>query len=235
MYESKRISVVLPALNEADGIGRIVRECRGIPEVDEVLVVDNGSTDQTGTIAREAGARVVVEERRGYGSACRRGLLEASGDLICIMEPDGTFAPKDLYKFFQYAGEFDAVFGTRTSKACIWDGANMRFGMRWGNWAAAKYLEFLHNGPSLTDVGCTFKAISRSAVAGVADALTVQGSHFSPELMLALIRRNFKCVEIPVHYRPRVGVSKITGSRVKTVRVALRMIWMITRMRFRKV
>lgn len=232
---NRRISVILPALNEAGAVGRIVREFREIPGVGEVLVVDNASTDGTGAIAQEAGARVVVERQRGYGFACRRGVLEAVGDLVCLVEPDGTFSPGDLHKFLPYLGEFDAVFGTRTSKACIWKGANMGFGMRWGNWAAAKYLEFLHNGPSLTDVGCTFKVLSRAAAVKAVEPLRVGGPHFSPALMVALIRRGFKCVEIPVQYKPRVGESKITGSRWRAFGVALRMFWLITRMRFQRI
>jgi hypothetical protein len=161
--------------------------------------------------------------------------MEARGDWISLVEPDGTFFPEDLYKFLPYTGEFDAIFGTRTSKACIWSGANMGLLMRYSNCAVAKYLEYLHNGPCLTDVGCTFKMISKGAIEGVADLLTVGGSHFSPQLMVALIRRGFKCVEIPVGYRERVGVSKITGDRLRAGAVALRMIWLITRMRFQRI
>ncbi len=233
MYDGKRVSVVLPALNEAEGIGAAVRGFREVREVDEVVVVDNGSTDGTGRIAREAGARVVVEPQRGYGFACRRGLRDASGELVCLTEPDGTFVPADLDRLLPLTREFDAVFGTRTRKAWIEDGARMDVWLRWGNWATAKYLQLLHQGPRLTDVGCTFKVFSRKAVDGVADTLRVGGSHFSPELMLAVIRRGFRCVEIPVRYRRRVGTSKITGNRWRAVRVALRMLWLITLTRFR--
>ncbi len=235
MYKDKRLSVVLPAYNEAPGIGKAVEEFRCLPEVDEVLVVDNNSTDGTGELARKAGARVVTEKRQGYGFACRRGLLEATGDWVCITEPDGTFFPEDIYKFLPYTDEFDAIFGTRTSKTCIWSGANMGFLIRYGNCAMAKYLEYLHNGPCLTDVGCTFKMISKRAVEEVEDLLTVGGSHFSPQLMIALIRRGFRCVEIPVGYRERTGISKITGDRLKAIGVALRMICLITQMRFQRV
>lgn len=226
--------MVMPAWNEAQAVGKVVEEFRRLPEVEEVLVVDNNSTDGTGELARRAGARVVVETRQGYGFACRKGLTEARGDWICLAEPDGTFFPEDLYKFLPYTGEFDAIFGTRTSKACIWSGANMGLLMRYSNCAVAKYLEYLHNGPCLTDVGCTFKMISRRAIEGVADLLTVGGSHFSPQLMVALIRRGFRCVEIPVGYRQRQGLSKITGSRAKAAKLALRMIGLITVMRFRR-
>lgn len=151
---------------------------------------------------------------------------------MCLTEPDGTFVAADLGHFLPLTREFDAVFGTRTRKAWIEDGAKMDVWLRWGNWATAKYLQILHRGPALTDVGCTFKVFSRRAVDGVADTLRIGGSHFSPELMLAVIRRGFRCVEIPVRYRRRVGTSKITGNRWRAIRVALRMLWLINITRF---
>ena len=91
-------------------------------------------------------------------------LNSAIGDYIVITESDGTFRASDLPKFLAYAGEFDAVFGTRTAKSCIWEGSNMGLFLRYGNCAVAKLLEYLHNGPCLTDVGCTYKMFSRAAL-----------------------------------------------------------------------
>jgi glycosyltransferase involved in cell wall biosynthesis len=231
MHRDKRISVILPAYNEAPGIVDAVQGFRERPEVDEVLVVDNNSRDGTGELARKSGARVIVEERQGYGYACRRGLQEADSDLLFIAEPDGTFDPQDISRFLPYCEAYDAVFGTRTSKGWIARGANMGFSIRWGNVLVAKYLQWLYRGPNLSDVGCTFKMLSKKAALAIAPSLTVGGSHFSPELMIALIRHRFRCIEIPVHYRKRVGISKITGKKLRAMRVALRMIWLITRWR----
>lgn len=235
MYKARRISVVLPAYNEIPGIASAVEAFRKLPEVDEVLVVDNNSTDGTGELAQKMGARVVLEKRQGYGYACRRGLQEADSDLIFIVEPEGTFDPQDLRRFLAFSEECDVVFGSRTWKSCIDQGANMGFSIRWGNRLVAKYLQWLHRGPRLTDVGCTFKMISKRAVLQIADSLQVGGPHFSPELMIALIRGGFKCAEIPVRYRKRVGISKITGNKFRAARVALRMIGLITRLRFQGV
>ncbi|MFZ2492487.1 MAG: glycosyltransferase family 2 protein [Thermoanaerobaculia bacterium] len=233
MYKNLTVSVVMPAFNEEKFIARAVRDLMELPEVDEVVVVDNCSTDATAALAREAGARVVPESKKGYGHASRTALLSATGDLIFIVEPDGTFRPADLYKFLPYSEEFDSVFGTRTSRSCIWTGANMGHFLRYGNWAVAKFLEYLHNGPCFTDVGCTFKMIRREALHKIAPLLTVGGSHFSPEFMMAIVRTRLRCVEIPVHYRTRLGESKITGTFPKAFRLGLRMIWMIFRYRFR--
>src|SRR5262249_58419731 len=111
------VSVVMPAYNEELAIGTAVREFLAMEAVDEVVVVDNNSTDQTNARARAAGARVIAESTQGYGAACRRALAEATGDLVFLVEPDGTFVPDDVAKFLAYAREFDVVFGTRTSKS----------------------------------------------------------------------------------------------------------------------
>ncbi len=235
MYQGFKISVVMPAYNEAEGIGKTVSAYRSLPEVDEVVVVDNNSSDQTGAIAERAGAVVVPEAKQGYGYACRKALAAATGDFILLVEPDGTFRASDLYKFLAYAPEFDVVFGTRTSKSCIWKGSNMGLFLRYGNCAVAKLLEYLHNGPCLTDVGCTCKIFRKAALQAIAPRFTVGASHFSPELMILAIRSGLLCVEIPVHYQPRLGQSTITGSSWKAFLLGWKMIGMIAAYRFKRV
>lgn len=232
MYQNLKVSVVMPAYNEEAFIANAVGDVRSIPEVDEIIVVNNNSTDRTEELAQEAGAVVVWEGKQGYGHASKRALLEATGDLVFIMEPDGTFRANDLYKFFPYSAEFDAVFGTRTSKSCIWRGANMGMLLRYGNAAVAKLLEYLHNGPCLTDVGCTFKMIRRSVITQIAPCLVSGASYFSPELMIVLIRTGMRCVEIPLHYRQRSGESKITGDFKRAFKLGLQMIALIIYYRF---
>jgi glycosyltransferase involved in cell wall biosynthesis len=234
MYKSARVSVVMPAYQEAEGIHDAVSDFLSIPEIDEVIVADNNSKDGTGTLARQAGARVVYEPRQGYGYACQAALAAATADYIILTESDRTFRPTDIYKFLAYAEEFDVVFGTRTSKSCIWEGSNMGLFLRYGNWAVAKLLEYLHNGPCLTDVGCTYKLFRRDALRQIAPYFSVGLSHFSPESMMLAIRSRLVCVEIPVHYQPRTGSSKITGSFWKAFRLGIRMIVMIIQCRFKR-
>jgi glycosyltransferase involved in cell wall biosynthesis len=233
MYKQHRISVVMPAFNEAEGIESSILDFLALPEVDEVVVVDNNSRDNTADLARRAGARVVMETRQGYGYACRTALAAGEGDYIILVEPDQTFLATDIYKFLAYAEEFDIVLGTRTSKTCIWSGSNMGPFLRFGNLAVGKLLEYLHNGPCLTDVGCTYKLLRRESLWKIMDQFTVGGNHFSPELMIIGIRSGLVCVEIPVHYRRRVGTSKITGQFWKAFRLGLRMIAMIVCRRFK--
>lgn len=234
MYNGYTISVVMPAYNEEAFIAKAVEGFKSLPEVDEVIVVDNNSKDRTAELAQQQGAVVVKEMRQGYGYASQRALLSAKSDLVFIVEPDGTFSAHDIYKFLAYADEFDAVIGTRTSRSCIWTGANMSLFLRYGNVAVAKLLEYLHNGPCFTDVGCTFKMVRRSVLQQVEPFLTVGASHFSPQLMMVLVRTGMRCVEIPVHYRTRLGESKITGSFRKAFRLGMRMIGMIIVYRFKQ-
>jgi glycosyltransferase involved in cell wall biosynthesis len=235
MYNSRTVSVVMPAYNEAHGIASVVRAFFSIPEVDQVIVADNNSSDETAELAVAAGATVVHESHKGYGYASQAALHAAASDYIIIVESDCTFRAEDVRKFLAYAGEFDVVFGTRTAKSCIWEGSNMGPFLRYGNVAVAKLLEYLHNGPCLTDVGCTYKLLRRQALQYLAPMFTVGGSHFSPELMMLAIRTKLNCVEIPVHYQPRTGTSKITGSAWRAFKLGLRMIAMIVRYRFKRI
>jgi len=235
MYNSRTVSVVMPAYNEASGIASVVRSFLSLPEVDQVIVADNNSSDNTAELAAGAGAVVVKEPRKGYGYASRAALRAASSDYVVIVESDCTFRAEDVRKFLAYAGEFDVVLGTRTAKSCIWEGSNMGPFLRYGNVAVAKLLEYLHNGPCLTDVGCTYKLLRREALQHLLPMFTVGASHFSPELMMLAIRMKLNCVEIPVHYQPRTGTSKITGSTGKAFRLGLRMIGMIVRYRFKHI
>ncbi len=227
MYGSRTISVVLPAYNEEQYIRAAVEDFLSTGMVDEVVVVDNNSRDRTAEEAGRTPARIVRETAQGYGHALRRGLREASSDLIILAEPDGTFVGRDIVKLLAYADDFDMVCGTRTTRELIWEQANMGWFLRVGNWAVAKMVQVLYGGPSLTDCGCTMRLIHRTALARIADDLTVGGSHFLPEMVIAGLKRGLKVIEVPVNYRGRVGESKITGSLKGTLRTGTNMIRLI--------
>jgi glycosyltransferase involved in cell wall biosynthesis len=231
MYGDRRVSVVLPAYNEEAHIRTAVEDFLASGVVDEVVVVDNNSRDRTVEEARKTPARLVSEHAQGYGHALRRGLREAAGDLIIMAEPDGTFVGRDVLKLLAYAEDFDMVCGTRTTRELIWEQANMGWFLRIGNWTVAKALQFLYDGPSLTDCGCTLRLIRRSALEQIQDRLTVGGSHFLPEMVILALRRGLRVIEIPVNYRGRVGESKITGTMTGTLRTGFNMIALILRHR----
>lgn len=232
MWNGKSVSVVFPAYNEEPNIAAAVKDFLLPGIVDEVVVVNNNSKDRTAECAEAAGARVVLETTQGYGAALQRGLREAKGDLIILAEPDGTFLGRDVIKLLAYADDFDMVCGTRTARELIWAQANMGWFLRWGNVAVAKLLEFLFNGPCLTDCGCTLRLVRREALAKFQDQLTVQKSHFLPEMVILALRKGLRVIEVPVNYRGRVGESKITGNFRGAVRTGMNMIRLILRYRF---
>lgn len=233
MYGTKRVSVVLPAYNEAPHIRAAVEDFFVAGVVDEVIVVDNNSRDGTADEVRRTAARLVQETRQGYGFALRRGLREATGDLVILAEPDGTFMGRDVLKLLAYADDFDMVCGTRTTRELIWTQANMGWFLRLGNVAVAKLVQFLHGGPSLSDCGCTLRLASRPALDRIQDRMTVGASHFLPEMVILGLQAGLRIIEIPVNYRGRVGESKITGTLKGTLRTGFRMIALILRYRFR--
>jgi glycosyltransferase involved in cell wall biosynthesis len=224
MYRNKKVSVVFPVYDEEENIRRAIEDFYNQPFVDEVIAVDNNSKDRSAEEIKATRAKYVSETTQGYGAALRRGMVEATGDVIVTCEPDGTFVAADIEKLLIYSDDFECVFGTRTSRSPVWSGANMGFFMRLGNWAVAKLLEYLFNGPSFTDVGCTFKLIKRQAYEKIKDQFTVNGSHFSPEFMIRVLQNDIKCVEISVRYQARIGVSKITGKTWPAVKLGFRMI-----------
>jgi len=227
MWNSKTVSVVLPAYNEEKYIRSAVEDFFVPGVVDEVIVVDNNSRDRTAEEASATGARIVRETAQGYGHALRRGLREATGDLVVMAEPDGTFVGRDVLKLLAYADDFEMVCGTRTTRELIWQQANMGWFLRWGNWTVAKMIQVLYDGPSLTDCGCTLRLTHRSALTRIQDDLSVGGSHFLPEMMIAALKHGVRVIEVPVNYRGRVGLSKITGSLRGTLRTGFRMIALI--------
>ena len=231
MHGTKTVSVVFPAYNEEQYIRPAIEDFLIADVVDEVLVVDNNSRDRTAEEAGMTRARVVKEMRQGYGFALRRGLQEATGDIIILAEPDGTFVGRDVLKLLAYADDFDMVCGSRTTRELIWDQANMGWFLRVGNWSVAKLLQVLHGGPSLSDCGCTLRLTHRVAVDRFIGDLTVGGSHFLPEMVILGLKRGLRIIEVPVNYRDRVGESKITGSFKGTVRTGVNMIILALRCR----
>lgn len=231
MYGTRTVSIVLPAYNEEQYIRPAVEDFFASGVVDEVVVVDNNSRDRTAGEAAHTRARVVTEPKQGYGHALRRGLREATGDLVIMAEPDGTFMGRDVLKLLAYSDDFEMVCGTRTTRELIWTQANMGWFLRVGNWTVAKMVQFLYGGPSLSDCGCTLRLIRRDALAKIQDDLTVGGSHFLPEMVILALKKNLKIIEIPVNYRGRVGDSKITGSLKGTLSTGLRMIAIILKYR----
>lgn len=231
MWHNKKISVALPTYNEKESIRSCIERFFETGVVDEVVVCNNNAAAGTSEEVAKTPAREVFETRQGYGWSCRKALAEATGELIILCEPDGSFEPTDIFKLLAYASDFDVVLGSRTNRELIWTGANMGWFMKWGNWAVAKYLELLFNTTSLTDVGCTMRLLKQKVLAQVLPGLTVGGSDFGPECTLHCISKDARMIEVPLNYKQRVGRSTVTGNRWVAFCLGLRMIRLITRFR----
>jgi glycosyltransferase involved in cell wall biosynthesis len=231
MWNGNHVSVVLMTYAERDSIRGVIEGFFATGVVDEVVVVDNNAEAGTADEVARTTARIVHEPQQGYGHATRRGLQEATGDLIVLAEPDGTFKPEDITKLLVYSDECDVVLGTRTTREMIWHGANMDWLLRWGNWAVAKLIEFAFGTSHLSDVGCTYRLLRRDIARNIAASMTVGGNHAGVEVMLLTIVSGARFVEVPLNYLPRVGTSSVTGKRVAALRVGFDMIRLVARYR----
>ncbi len=232
-FDRRRVSVIIPAYNEAAAIGHVIRDFR--EHVDEIVVMDNCSPDGTADIARSLGAVVHSRPLKGYGDALKQGMDAATGDILVLTEADATFRAKDLGKLLEFLKDADMVVGTRTTRQLIEQGANMDGLLRWGNVAVGKLIEALWwtSEPRFTDVGCTYRAIWRDAYLKIRDFLRCDDAAFSPEMMIEMLRVQGRVIEIPVsYYRRRGGVSKHSGSFLHSARTAMKMLRVIFGRRF---
>lgn len=231
MWRDKKVSVIFPTYNEKDSIRAAVEDFFAEGHADEIVVVNNNAAPGTDDEVKPTRARLVYETRQGYGHAIWKGLAEATGDLLIIAEPDGTFSGHDLTKLLAYSDDVPVVFGTRTSREFVWEGANMGFLLKFGNWGVGKLIEFLFNTTILTDVGCSMRLLSRDAYARIEPYFTVGGSAFGPQIMLLVILNKIPFVEIAVNYRKRVGESSVTGNKFRAAILGFEMIRMVLRYR----
>ncbi len=204
----KKVSIVIPALNEEGVVGKTVRSIDVVNlkklglEV-EVIVVDNASEDGTAEEARKAGAKVVYEPYKGYGSAYLRGLKEATGDIIVIGDADGTYPLDKIHEFIQpiLRGEADFVIGSRL-RGHIHDGA-----MPWlHRYIGNPLLTFLGNlffKTKVSDFHCGMRAFTREALKKM--NLKTTGMEFATEMILEAGKKKLRIKEIPIEYRKRAG------------------------------
>jgi len=231
--KKQTISVILPTYSEKDSIRKVINEFEAIGIIDEIIVVNNNAVKGTSREVAKTSAIEVFESVPGYGSAIQRGLREATGDLLFVCEPDDTFHAEDVHKFLSYIGNVDVVYGSRTIKNFIGHGANMGPFLKNGNWFVAKIMQVLYRTSSLSDVGCTFRLLKRSAYEMMRDEFRVNSGFFGPEMMLLTRRYNIPFVQIPIQYKARVGESNYTGSFVKAFKLGMIMIWFIFTFPFR--
>jgi glycosyltransferase involved in cell wall biosynthesis len=227
MWNGKTVSVIVPAYNEEETVREIVEEVYREAPVDEVLVVNNDSIDRTAEEAEGAKARVLLEKRRGYGFALRKGLETATGDYIVLFDADGNFAAADIVKLLAYVDCFDLVKGTRSRRELIEEGVYSRW-LSWlvmvANVFVSKFQQLLFRGPALTDAGCTLRLIKRSVVRGLLPLVTVGGAHFLVDLTNLAMIAKVRIIEVPVRFTKRRGGYSKHGAFSGLSRIAVLML-----------
>ena len=218
--------MIIPALNEAGNIHQLVDEVRLAASVD-VIVVDNDSTDTTAQEARDAGAQVIREPRRGYGYACAAGALAAAqADILVFLDGDHSFSPADLPLLLSplLEGRADFVLGSRVLGRIA--PGSMPPHQRFGNWLVSHLMHVLYR-LSITDLG-PYRAIQRQLLMELDMKEMTYG--WPTEMIVKGARRGARILEVPVGYRNRrFGTSKVSG----TVRGSILATWFILGITFR--
>lgn len=220
---SSRISVIIPAFNEESSIGLVLN---ALPQdlIHEIIVVDNNSTDDTARVASENGARVVAETRKGYGSACLKGISVLDNpDIVVFLDGDFSDYPEELVKLVApiEEGVMDFVLGSRMilpkSRLALLPQS------RYGNQLAVFLMRlFFHH--RFTDLG-PFRAIRYESLKSIG----MQDTNFgwTVEMQVKAVKKGLRIQEIPVQYRDRIGVSKITGTFSGTIKAGTKIIYTI--------
>jgi glycosyltransferase involved in cell wall biosynthesis len=224
VYHRPNISIIIPAINEEESIGLVLND---IPKdiAREIIVVDNGSHDNTANVAENLGAKVMLEPLRGYGSACLRGIsaLKKDTDIVVFLDGDYSDYPQDIHTILKpiLTGNAEMVIGSRMlgvrEKGALLPQA------LFGNKLAA-VLIWLFWGFRYTDLG-PFRAITYKALL----SLNMADKNFgwTVEMQIKALKKGLRIVEVPVRYRRRIGKSKITGTFSGTVRAGTKIVYTI--------
>jgi glycosyltransferase involved in cell wall biosynthesis len=237
MIENKKVVVIIPAFNEEESIPKVIKD---IPSfIDEIIVANNGSTDNTAGVAAKLGATVVTENERGYGAACLKAIdyiknknLSADRqdyDIVVFLDGDYSDYPDEMALVVEpiIKEDYDLVIGSRMigkrEKGAMLPQAVF------GNWLAAFLVKLFWN-YKFTDLG-PFRAIKYSSLL----KLNMQDRNFgwTVEMQIKAAKQKMKCIEVPVRYRKRIGESKVTGTIKGTVKASVKILYLIFASLFR--
>ena len=210
------VNVIIPALNESDAISKVIGD---IPDfVQEIIVVDNGSTDTTAEMAKNAGATVLHESKKGYGRACLKGLdylknSDQKTDIVVFLDGDYSDYPEQMSDIIAPItnNNMDFVLGSR--KKNLSERGAMQPQQRFGNWLATRLMTLFFNS-KFTDLG-PFRAIKYEVLNSL--DMRDQTYGWTVEMQLKILKQKFTYCEIPVKYRNRIGVSKVSGTLKGTI------------------
>lgn len=224
-----RLALLIPALNEEQSIGRALAE---VPAglYSQILVIDNGSTDRTAETARAAGASVVSEPRRGYGSACLRGIasLDPAIDVVVFMDADASDVPAEATALLKpiLDGRADLVLGSRTLGKS--EAGSLTPHQRFGNRLATALIRLFYH-YRYTDLG-PFRAIRAASLRQL--NMCDRGYGWTIEMQIKAVKKGLRVAEVPVSYRRRIGTSKISGNLRASLAAGVKILWTILRLAF---
>ena len=206
-----KIKVIIPAFNEQDSIAKVIQDIPSL--VEEVIVVSNNSTDLTEVNAKHAGATVLTENRKGYGYACLKGMdyiskQQSKPDIIVFLDGDYSDYPEELTKIIAPIIEdnIDLVIGSRVKE--LREGGAMTPQQIFGNWLATKLMSLFFKA-KFTDLG-PFRAIKYDKLLALNMVDKTYG--WTVEMQLKALKQKLSYTEVPVNYRNRIGVSKVSGT-----------------------
>ena len=208
---TETITVIIPAYNEESSIGNVIRDLPGF--VHEIIVVNNNSTDATEKYAKDAGATVLTELKAGYGNACLKGIehikqQQKTTDIVVFLDGDYSDYPEELTKIIApiIENDIDFVVGNRVKK--FREKGAMQPQQIFGNWLATFLMRVFFKS-KFTDLG-PFRAIKFDTLMSLKMEDPTYG--WTVEMQLKILKQQFTYKEIPVRYRNRIGVSKVSGT-----------------------
>ena len=227
------IKVIIPAFNEEKAIANVIAE---IPNsVDEIIVISNNSTDKTEEIAKNAGATVLLETKKGYGYACLKGMeyianLEVKPDIVVFLDGDYSDYPEELTKLITpiLNQNIDFIIGARVSN--LRESGSMTPQQVFGNWLATFLMKAFFKA-KFTDLG-PFRAIKYNKLLQLQMEDKTYG--WTVEMQLKVLKQKMSYVEIPVRYKNRIGVSKVSGTVKGTIMAGVKIIGWIMKYTFKK-
>ena len=227
------IKVIIPAYNEEGSIGKVIREIPNI--VDEIIVVNNGSTDETVSVAKKAGATVLNESQKGYGYACLKGInylenQDIKPEIVVFLDGDFSDYPEELINLVApiIENDIDFVIGARVKH--LREANSMTPQQIFGNWLATTLMKLMFNA-TFTDLG-PFRAIKYQKLIELEMIDKTYG--WTVEMQLKSIKRNLSYIEVPVKYKQRIGTSKVSGTIKGTIFAGFKILGWIFKYSFKK-
>ncbi|WP_115122693.1 glycosyltransferase family 2 protein [Marinirhabdus gelatinilytica] len=233
MKPKPSIDIIIPAYNEADSIGLVIRDVPSF--VEEIIVVSNNSTDTTESVAKQAGATVLQENRRGYGYACLKGMeyisaKEKHPEIVVFLDGDYSDYPEQLPQLVAPIIEknIDFVIGARVKR--LREDGSMTFPQRFGNWLATTLMALFFNS-RFTDLG-PFRAITYKKLLELGMEDKTYG--WTVEMQLKALKKKYSYTEVPMKYRNRIGTSKVSGTVKGAIFAGVKILSWIFKYTFKK-